>query len=305
MRTSIILSTYNGEGYIKEQLESILAQTVQPDEVMIRDDCSTDRTVDICKAFIDANSLWREWSITVNTTNMGWADNFLEGFKMAQNELIFPCDQDDIWLPEKIEKMMDVMNEHPEIGLLIGGHIKQIEDGKTSKREEKCSSDQLTKLVFDEKMIFVDYPGCVYCFRKSFYNQIQEYEFKGYPHDALLLRMGKLAGEAYYYDSPVIYWRRHLSNTTGTPVRNNLEWQKRIEYYVNCLVQMQKYCADYPGHGEEEKLIQENKDFYQLRLKAFRERKIFGKDSLFSCLRYIKYYPVPKSILGDVVRLIH
>lgn len=300
----MIVSTYNGEKYIKEQLQSILNQTCQPNEVIIRDDGSTDATVAICNAFIEANSL-RGWKVVCNTKNMGWAENFLEGFRKAQGDIIFPCDQDDIWLENKIERMSKKIEEIPEIGLLMGGCVRQFEDGNSSRREEKHFSEKLTKLPFNEKMIFVDYPGCVYCFTKSFFREVDQYSFKDYPHDALLLRMGRLMGKAYYYDFPAIYWRRHMSNATGKPVRENQEMQRRITYYIDCLLQMKKYCDEHEGYEEHNALIDKNIEFYRIRLEAFENKRIIGKNSLFTCLKYLRFYPVPKSIIGDLVRLLN
>lgn len=119
MKTSIILSSYNGKKYIKEQLQSIMAQTLMPDEVIIVDDCSTDSTVEVCNSFIEEHKL-DNWKVIPNAVNKGWAENFSDAFLIASGDLIFPCDQDDIWLEDKIEKMTSVMKSHPEIGLLIG-----------------------------------------------------------------------------------------------------------------------------------------------------------------------------------------
>lgn len=167
MSISVIISTYNGENFIEEQLKSIYIQTVQPDEVIIRDDGSSDKTVDICEDFIKRNSC-KNWKLIKNEVNIGWAENFIEGFRQSECDIIFPCDQDDIWIKNKIESMSKMMEENKDIGLLIGGHIKQIEHNGSKQRETKVFTKQLKKLPFNEKMIFVDYPGCVYCVRKSF-----------------------------------------------------------------------------------------------------------------------------------------
>ena len=302
---SVVMSTYNGEKYIEEQLESLLRQTRKPDEVLILDDCSTDNTFHICQDFIDRNSLWGEWSITQNKKNIGWAENFHQGFDKAQGDIIFPCDQDDIWFDDKIERMVGIVEGDGNIGLLICGHIKQIEDGTHSSREDKTFTSAIIKLPFDSKVIYVDYPGCVYCFTKRFYKDIRDYCFEGYPHDAFLLRMGRLTEKAYYYDFPGIYWRRHLSNATGKPVRENDEMRRRINYYIDCLKMMDKWCEEHDNNSDKRMLIAENIAFYQKRKHAFENRKIVGRDSLFSLLKYLRFYPKNRSILGDVVRIIH
>ena len=301
---SVVLCTYNGEKYIREQLESLVRQTRQPDEVLILDDGSADATVSVCREFIDRHGL-DGWQVVRNERNIGWADNFLRGFEMVHGDLIFPCDQDDIWLEDKIDRMAAAMEGHPEIGLLVCGYIRQIEDEKGSRREERAFSGEITRLPFDSKVIYIDDPGCVYCFTRAFYEAIKGYCFPGYPHDAFLLRMGKLTQKAFFYDFPGIYWRRHLSNATGKPVRENEEMQRRIGYYIACLEKMGQWCDDHGGNEEKKELIAENIAFYRARQKAFANRKLVGKDSLFSCLKYLRFYQWPKSFIGDAVRLIH
>jgi len=316
MNISIVLSTYNGEKYIRKQLDSLLRQTRQPEEVLILDDGSTDNTVHICTDFIKENNL-EGWSITCNEKNIGWAENFHRGFEKASGDIIFPCDQDDIWIEDKIALMAGLIekeninhcssgkHDNERIGLLICGHIKQIESENSSRRENKSFSNTIRQLPFNKKLIFVDYPGCVYCFTKSFYNEIKGYYFEGYPHDAFLLRMGRLTQKAYYYDFPGIYWRRHLHNATGKPVRTNEEMRGRISYYIDCLESMKKWCIDREESENKRDLIEENIVFYKKRLLAFEKRKIIGRNSLFSCLKYIDFYPKYRSILGDLIRIIH
>ncbi len=303
MEITVVLSSYNGEKYMREQLESLRKQTLAPSEVIIVDDCSTDSTVDICNSFIEEHSLVN-WKVIANTANKGWAENFSDAFIIASGDIIFPCDQDDIWLSDKLEKMTAVMESHPEIGLLIGNYQKWIFNEHENRIIDCSSSGTVTKLPFNEKVIYVDYPGCVYCFRKSFYETILPYRFKDYPHDAFLIRMAKTADACYLYDIPVIKWRRHSANTTGKPVRTNSEMAKRTDYYIDCLNKMKDYCNDF-NQSSYLKMIDENIDFYTIRGSAFRNKRIVGKNSLFSCLRYLRFYPRARSILGDVWRLIH
>ena len=95
MKTSVVISTYNGEKYIIEQLDSLRKQSRPADEVIIADDCSSDHTVDIVKQYINQNKL-NSWQVIVNDHNKGWRRNFMETMWNATGDLIFPCDQDDI-----------------------------------------------------------------------------------------------------------------------------------------------------------------------------------------------------------------
>ncbi|TQV61723.1 MAG: glycosyltransferase [Sulfurovum sp.] len=107
-KISICLATYNGEKYLKEQLDSLLNQTLTPYEVIIQDDCSTDNTVEIAKQYTDKLNL----KIYVNEVNLGFTKNFESVLQKATGDLIAPCDQDDIWKPDKLEKLSGLIGKH-------------------------------------------------------------------------------------------------------------------------------------------------------------------------------------------------
>lgn len=110
---SIIMCTYNGEQHVQEQLQTIVRQTYPVQEILIFDDCSTDDTVEIIKTFAAKDN---RIVLTVNTTNLGFARNFEQAILSAKGDVIAIADQDDIWMPEKIERMMAVWKEtHPLI----------------------------------------------------------------------------------------------------------------------------------------------------------------------------------------------
>lgn len=302
---SIVLCTYNGERYIEEQLQSLLDQSLQPDEVLIFDDGSTDATGEICCGFIQEHHL-SGWTYIVNEHNLGWANNFMQNFSRAEGDIIFPCDQDDIWEKTKIEKMTSILSGNPDIELLVGRYRKMIQNGDDIKIDYSGNfTGKVSAIPFDEKMLFIDYPGCVFAFRKTLLDKIRPYSFDRYPHDALLIRMSRLFGTAYVYDEPVILFRRHGDNASGTPIREAEGMVERIEYYIHCLQEMQRYCEEHSGYDSQKALIEKNIRFYKTRLKAFSNRKIFGKDGLLSCMRYIRFYPEPKSFLGDMYRILH
>lgn len=93
---SVCMATYNGEEYIKEQLESILCQLGEMDEIIISDDGSTDNTLNIIESYNDSRI-----KIHINTGKHGFVYNFENALQKAKGEYIFLSDQDDIWLPEK------------------------------------------------------------------------------------------------------------------------------------------------------------------------------------------------------------
>lgn len=105
MKVSVCVATYQGEEYIKEQLESVLGQLGPDDEVVVSDDCSTDATLDIIDRLRDPRV-----RILRNATNLGYSANFARALASATGDVIFLCDQDDVWLPQKVETMLKALD---------------------------------------------------------------------------------------------------------------------------------------------------------------------------------------------------
>lgn len=117
MKTSIVMTTYNAGSHLKGQLDSIRLQSVPADEVLIYDDGSSDSTVDCIEKYIDCYGL-KHWSVHTNQLNLGWKRNFMEALRQAKGDILFPCDQDDVWYPDKLKIMTEMMVQKPEILLL-------------------------------------------------------------------------------------------------------------------------------------------------------------------------------------------
>ena len=116
-RISIAMATFNGEAFIGEQLESFLAQTTMPDELVISDDGSSDNTVKVAKTCLDGSSV--KFLLNQNPYTLGYAQNFNSALLLASGEIIFLSDQDDVWLETKINQVMKAFETNPEKYLII------------------------------------------------------------------------------------------------------------------------------------------------------------------------------------------
>jgi len=94
------MATYNGEKFLEHQLQSLAKQTRLPAELIICDDTSGDATVDIIKRFSQTAAF--PVRLVVNEQRLGWRGNFLKAASLCVSEYVAYCDQDDIWLPEKL-----------------------------------------------------------------------------------------------------------------------------------------------------------------------------------------------------------
>ena len=117
MKLSIALATYNGEAFLREQLTSLLNQTLLPHELIVCDDCSTDSTLEILEEF-KANISF-ECQIYKNEINRGAAYSFKNAIDSCTGDIIIFCDQDDIWLPNKIEKIEKAFKETLNLDYVI------------------------------------------------------------------------------------------------------------------------------------------------------------------------------------------
>lgn len=105
MKVSVALCTYNGQEYIEEQIHSILNQSVPVDEIIICDDGSTDKTVDIVNSILRESAV--SYRVEANKDSFGVAKNFLKALKMTSGEYVFTCDQDDVWHTDKVKIFLD------------------------------------------------------------------------------------------------------------------------------------------------------------------------------------------------------
>jgi glycosyltransferase involved in cell wall biosynthesis len=114
MSFSIALGTHNGERFLGAQLESFLTQSRLPDELVVCDDASRDGTVTLLRAFAARAPF--PVRIAINPTNLGTAANFTQVLERASGDIIVPADQDDVWLPEKLKRIDQVLIQNPQAG---------------------------------------------------------------------------------------------------------------------------------------------------------------------------------------------
>ena len=131
MKIAVALCTYNGEKYIQKQLESILNQTVKVDEIVICDDCSSDQTIALIHSVMAAYPGIIQ--LHVNEQNLRVNKNFEKAIGLCTGDYIFLSDQDDLWEPEKVAKILDVFKQNPTAqGVFTDGFLI---DGAGNRKE--------------------------------------------------------------------------------------------------------------------------------------------------------------------------
>lgn len=111
MKLSVALCTYNGEKFVQKQIDSILDQTIPVHEIVVCDDCSTDRTKEILLEYKEKYPTIFE--LHFNEENLRSDKNFEKAIFLTTGDYIFLSDQDDLWVPEKVDKILAIFNENP------------------------------------------------------------------------------------------------------------------------------------------------------------------------------------------------
>lgn len=301
MTVSVVMSSYNGEKYIKEQLESLLIQTRKIDEVIIADDCSSDNTVAIVEDFIQKNNLKSNWRIIINKKNKGWRRNFMEAMWLSKGDLVFPCDQDDIWRKDKVEIMSNIMENNPAINLLTSNYCEFFVNGRERIAPWK-NDKRLKKVDLRYNYLLVDSPGCTYCVRRKLLDMSKKYWRPAYPHDALLWRMGLMSNALYAYTDDLIRWRNHSKSAFAKESKNlksvsaKKDWIKISSEFNN--ESMRKFI-DNDVEGDtvyQQAVIDRDGQWLTKRKQFYETRNVFNGVSL---LRYLNCYPRLRQYLGD------
>lgn len=221
MKTSVAMCTYNGEKYISKQLKSILNQTLQPDEVIICDDCSTDTTEKIIKNIISETSLIVKF--IKNKKNLGSSKNFEKAISLCTGDIIFLSDQDDVWLPNKIKTITETFNKNKDVDFVFSNAYL------TDENLNILKDDLFKSLNFNQKKINIikskkafnlllktNYAtGATIAFKKSLLDV-----FLPLPdiwvHDHYLAFVCSISKKIYPLKSKLIYYRQHNNQQIGT-----------------------------------------------------------------------------------------
>lgn len=207
MRVSVVIGTYNGEDFIAEQLDSIVRQSKLPDQVIISDDNSDDGTIDILSEA--ARELPMETIILESDENRGYTANFSRALQRASGDIVFLCDQDDVWKEKKIEICFSYLCKRPDVLLLM--HDADIADshlnliGHTVLNTISGGNLNRSRFVL----------GCCAVVRRELLDLCLPIPYEYYGHDGWLVRFADALGGRQVIEKSLIYYRRHCGNVTG------------------------------------------------------------------------------------------
>jgi glycosyltransferase involved in cell wall biosynthesis len=218
---SVALCTFNGAGLLGPQLESLRAQTRLPDEVVIRDDASSDSTVELLQEF--ARTAPFPVRVTRNPRNLGSTANFERAIGECSGNLLLPCDQDDVWRPEKIALTVAAFDEDPRRGLvfsdaeLVDEHLRPLghrlwESALFGKRQQRLVlQDRAFPLLLRQWVV----TGATMAFRAEYRPFVLPIP-SIWVHDAWIALIVSALAPLGLIEQPTVLYRQHAAQQLGS-----------------------------------------------------------------------------------------
>lgn len=206
------MATYNGERYLRPQLDSILKQLSQEDELIISDDGSTDGSLIIIESYQDSRIK------LLHSTHKNLIYNFENALEQASGDIIFLSDQDDIWFDEKVDKYKENLKKN----LLVFSNAAMFHANNSSV-SELFFKDSKKKTGLLNNLKKVKFLGATLAFKKEVLNRALPFPKNIPMHDIWIGLVAESMGSTYYIDEPLIYYRRHenAASTSGGKSSNS------------------------------------------------------------------------------------
>ena len=253
---SVILGTFNGEKYIREQLDSILNQTYSNIEIIITDDASTDETIDILKEY--QNKFSDKVKLLLNDKNVGYVKNFERGVRQAKGELIAFSDQDDYWYPNKIEEKVKNIGDNDVVYC-----DSNLVDESLNEKEGLFSNSH--NFVDSKNPLNFTIRNCVSGHAMLFKRSLLGNNFsfpKKIPHDWWITFLASFKNGVKYIDIPLVKYRLHDSNVLAQGKHRRRRKEELNEERVNRIHFFSYASQKFKGFEKEKKVLKKISESY-------------------------------------------
>ncbi len=231
---SVCMATFNGERYIRQQLDTILPQLAPADELVIADDSSTDGTLAILTAYATANSRIR---LFLGNTFRSPIFNFEYAIKQARGEIIVLADQDDVWLPHKLAEVRDCFarqTARPYL-LVLDAQVVDETGGELypSVLLKLAAGPGFWKNLYDNR-----YLGCCLAFSRDLLTAALPFPARIPMHDIWLGQLCELVGTTEFVPLITMQYRKHGDSLTDFRIRFQpwLQIKRRLVLVVHLLL---------------------------------------------------------------------
>lgn len=280
-RIIVLLSSYNGEKYIAEQLDSILSQQNVDVKILCRDDGSSDKTKEIISQYVESHPNKIE---LITGNNLGFALSFTELIKIAEErfhdvEYFAFADQDDVWLPEKLSSGIEFLKtERKDIPVAYCSNLSLVNSNLEFMKYGKSPYYNLTK---GKALVQNVATGCTVIMNRKTVELYNRHTPKIiFYHDFLVFQICMFLGKMIYDSSSHILYRQHSSNQIGAPGKI-ARMKHRFSGHFSKHVLQQQNIAFYDAYKE---LLSENDRNLFIRFNSYnmsifsKIRLIFDKD---------------------------
>ena len=231
------MTTYNGEKYIKAQLDSIISQLNDNDEIIISDDGSTDTTLEIINNYNDKRIQVFHHKKENRFTTFSFyriSKNFENSIKHCKGDLIFLSDQDDIWLPIKVETIKNYLNDK----WLVVHDCKIINDNGIVIADSYFSKNKSKRGLF-YNIQNSSYLGCCMAFKRELLDIAIPLPMKPVPHDIWIGLIAEWNKKVVFCSDKLLLYRRHDNNQSTSGSRSNFSFRMKVIYrllLINALI---------------------------------------------------------------------
>ena len=319
LRISIALCTFNGAAYLSNQLRSILDQTRKPDEVVIFDDNSTDDTVPIIRRFAVAAGL--SVSVSMNPRTIGPAENFALAIAACSGDVIALCDQDDIWLPRKLELIEAEFVKNPNLGVVFTdaeicdenaeplGYRLWKSIGLTPSYQTQLLRGKAFEVILRQNVV----TGATMAFSSRFKSLLLPIG-SGWMHDGWIALLVSAIAPVAIINKPLIQYRQHPQQSVGALRRTLYQqflnarkmdrqvFQDHADMYQSAYDHLRALAGHIPLRPEVLPMLEEKIQHYRTRsaIRTRRTNRIVASIKELLTLRYQRYSMGWKSFAQDV-----
>ena len=257
MRISVAMATYNGARFITEQLDSIRLQSLPVDQVILRDDGSSDQTLEIVREYLETYELAPAWRITQNGKRLGYAENF------------------------RVEDMVSEMEKRREI-LVLGSEFVPFTvdpDAPSVSRSVLKSfrgDGSMEHVAWSPAHIFIGSEGCTMCLRREFLEETKKYWYPGWAHDEYAWKLSLCMDGCYILHSVTLRRRMHSGNVSKRKMR---DLDRRIAFFRELQKSHEttlRFAEDFGMPEEAKELLRRNIRATTLRIELMEQRKLWN-----------------------------
>lgn len=220
---SVALAAYKGEKYIYEQIKSILPQLARDDEIIVSDDRPGGITEKIVRKMMEKDKRIKY----VEGKGKGVVENFVNAIRYCRGDKIFLCDQDDVWLPDKVKLVMREFDKGADLVI----HNAYVTDRRLKITDYSFFELRGSRKGLVRNIIKNSYMGCCMAFDRKMLKKIMPMPKSVPMHDQWIGLICEIYGKVVFLDQPLIYHRMHGNNVTGVK-KNSLAQQAEWRRYI-------------------------------------------------------------------------